>query len=640
MSDVSIDKQLFRLIEMTRKKEYCSLDYLAETMEVSTRTIRNYIKQLNSDLNGIGALVNEKGKGYRLVIEDEQKFEELMGKINAEKNFQDSPQRRIAFIIDRLINSDKTNTLDELAFDMNLGRTTLVNELKKAAVALKSYNLAIRGKPNTGMYLSGNEHDLRFFILDNVYDFLYSLYPLDEDIKEAIIRIANQYDLDSTTQNRLMQFAIVMLDRLLKNHPLMEIQEKHHKLLNTKDYQIALEVIEVIESHLPITIPKPEILFITLPIAGRRTPTNNRTMVDITITEDIKGLLNLIFEQIGLDKGIIHENQIFFKDLQYHLTFMLNRLMFGLRLKNPLLPDVKEKYPVAFKMAAIAGQVIENEYNLEVTEDELGYIAFYFGVFITQNEVKVNRLHRVAVVCGTGRGTAKLVAIQLQRVLNQNTEIDLFSEKEVTKERLADYDIVFSTVKLGFETDSPLIMINEIFDENMVSRKIEKVTYLKKFKLKNARNHHSIVKLLTNEEKYFILDSRKSYHENVNDMIDALVMKGYFDEGFKERLKVRAEKGSMVFDQYIALPHTVNHKSNKIELALGVFPEKITVDGKEIKLVFLLGIPEQTDNDANLLVKIYEEIIQIAADKQLINQLASTNSYEDLSIYLEQASRS
>ncbi|MBT2729579.1 BglG family transcription antiterminator [Bacillus sp. ISL-75] len=640
MSDVSIDKLLFQLIEMTRKKEYCSLDYLAETMEVSTRTIRNYMKQLNSDLNGIAALINEKGKGYRLVIEDEQKFEELMGKINAENNFLDSPQRRIAFIIDRLINCDKTNTLDELAFDMNIGRTTLVNELKKSAVALKSYNLVIRGKPNSGMYLSGNEHDLRFFILDNVYDFLYSLYPLDEDIKEAIIRIANQYDLESTTQNRLMQFVIVMLDRLLKNHPLMGIQEKHHKLLNTKDYQIALEVIEVIESHLPITISEPEILFITLPIAGRRTPTNNRTMVDITITEDIKNLLNLIFEQIGLDKGIIHENQIFFKDLQYHLTFMLNRLMFGLRLKNPLLSDVKEKYPVAFKMAAIAGQVIENEYNLEVTDDELGYIAFYFGVFITQNEVKVKRLNRVAVVCGTGRGTAKLVAIQLQRVLNQNTEIDLFPEKEVTKEQLADYDIVFSTVKIGFETDSPLIMINEIFDENIVSREIEKVTYLKKFKLKNARSHHSIVKLLTNEEKYFILDSRKSYHGNVNEMIDALVKKGYFDEGFKERLKIRAEKGSMVFDQYIALPHTVNHKSNKIELALGVFPEKITVDGKEIKLVFLLGIPEQTDNDASLLVKIYDEIIQIAADKQLINQLASTNSYEDLSLYLEQASRS
>lgn len=638
MSDLMMDERVVQIIEIVKKKTYCSLEYLAETMGVSTRTIRNYIKQLNSDLNGIASLVNEKGKGYCLLIEDEQLFEDLLAKVKIHQ--QDSPQSRIAFIIDRLVNSDENNTLDELAFNMNIGRTTLVNELKKAAVALETYNLSIRGKPNRGMYLSGKELDLRFFILDNVYDYLYSDYPLDEDIKDEVIRIANQYDLESTTQNRLMQFVIVMLDRLLKNHSLKEMNEKHEKLIDTKDYHIALEIVAAIEGQLPIMIPPSEILFITIPIAGRRTPTNNRTMAEITITEDVKNLLTLIMDQVGFEKDIIHENEVFFKDLQYHLTFMLNRLMFGMKITNPLLEDVKQKYPVAYKMAEIAGKVIETEYGLKVSEDELGYIAFYFGVFIAQNEVKMRRLRQVAVICGTGRGTAKLVAIQLQRVLNQNTQIDLFSESEVIKERLDDYDIVFSTVKLTFETDAPLIMINEIFDEISVSRQIEKVTYLQKFKLKDAGNHNSIVKLLINEQKYFILDSSNGYQENVNEMIEDLTKKGYLDEGFKERLKAREEKGSMVFDQYIALPHTVNHKSNKIELALGVFPEKVIADGREIKLVFLLGIPEQTDYDASVLVKIYDEIIRIASHKQLVDRLARTTSYEELSKYLELASRS
>jgi lichenan operon transcriptional antiterminator len=639
MSDLCMDDRVVQIIELIRKKTNCSLDYLAVTIGVSTRSIRNYIKQLNSDLNGIAVLVNEKGKGYSWVIVDEQLFENLIEKINSAKNLQDSPQRRIAFIIDRLINNDGTNTLDELAFDMNIGRTTLVNELKKAAVVLETYNLFVRGKQNSGMFLSGNELDLRFFILDNIYDYLYSAYPVDEDIKEEIIRIVHKHDLESTTQTRLMQCIIVMLDRLLKNHPVEKMNEKYNKLLETKDYQIALEIKTAIESQLPITIPQQEILFITIPIAGRRTPTNNQTMADITITEDIINLLDLIIEQLGFDKDIIVENETLFKDFQYHLTFMLNRLMFTIRIKNPLLADVKEKYPVAYKMAEIAGQVIEKEYGLTASEDELGYLAFYFGVFIDQNEVKVKRLQQVAVICGTGRGTANLVAIQLQRVLNQNTKIDLFSETEVTKELLADYDIVFSTVKLAVGVDTPLIMINEIFDEKSVSRQIEKVTYLQKFKLKDSGNHNSIVKLLTNEEKFFIFNNKKGYHENVNNMIDELANKGYLDEGFKERLLEREEKGSMVFDQYIALPHTVNQKSNKIELALGVFPKKVLADGKEIKLVFLLGIPKQTDYDASLLVKIYDEIIRIAGDKQLVSQLACATCYEDLSKYLEQASR-
>ncbi len=640
MPDILIDNRVDKIIEIARKKTYFTLEYLAELIGVSTRTIRNDIKQLNDDLFGIASLVNEKGKGYRLFIEDERLFENAILKLNSEQSTMDSPQRRIAFIVDRLLNNDKTYTLDELAYELNIGRTTLVNELKKASVAFQSYNLSIQGKPNKGMCLSGNELDLRFFILDNIYDHLYSSYPLDEDIKEEILNIAEQYDLESTTKNRLMQFVIIMLDRMLKNNSLKEISEKQKRLLDSNDYGIALEVVSAIENQLPIKIPGPEILFITLPIAGRRTPTNNRTMAEIKVTDDIKNLVVLIVEELGFDRNIIDENKTFFDDLQLHLTFMLNRLTFGLRLKNPLLDDVKEKYPTAFKMAEIAGRVIETEYGLHIIEDELGYLAFYFGVFIAKNEVKVKMLRQVAVICGTGRGTAQLVAMQLQRVLNQNTNIALFSETEVTKEQLAGYDIVFSTVKLAFETDSPLIMINEIFDENSVSRQIEKVTYLQKFQLKDSGNHNSIIKLLMNEEKYFILDNRKSYHENLYEMVDHLVMKGYLDDGFKERLKTREEKGSMVFDQNIALPHTVNHKSNKIELAVGVFPENMSADGKELKLIFLLGIPKQTDYDAGLLVKIYDEIIRIAAKKPLIELLAKTTSFEDFARQLEQANRS
>ncbi|NRD76871.1 transcription antiterminator [Bacillus sp. BRMEA1] len=639
MPDFMMNERMVQIIELTRKKHHCSLENLAESLGVSTRTVRNDIKQLNHDLMGIAWLVNAKGKGYRWSIEDEPLFEDLMTKFQSQKNLQDSPQSRLAFIIDRLVNSDTVITLDELAFEMNIGRTTLVNELKKATVALESYHLSIKGIQNRGIYLSGNEMDLRFFVMDNVYDYLYSGYPLDDDIKEEINKIANQYDLESTTQNRLMQYVTVMLDRLLKGHPLMEINRNLNRLIDTKDYQYAAAITRAIEKQLPISIPQPEILFITLPIAGRRTPTNNRSLADITITDDVKHLLSLILEQVGFEKDVIFENKGFFEDLQFHLTFMLNRLMFGVRINNPLLTDVKEKYPVAYKMAEIAGQVIEREYRLMVSEDELGYIAFYFGVFIAQNEVNVQRIQHVAVICGTGRGTAKLIAMQLQKVLNQNTQIDIFSESEVTKERLTGYDIVFSTVKLLFESDAPLITINEIFDESRVSQQIERVAYLRKFKLKDAGDHHSIVKLLTNEQKFFILDSRKSYRENVDVMIHELTQKGYLDEDFRERLKARAEKGSMVFDQYIALPHTVNHQSNKIELALGVFPEKILEDGKEIKLVFLLGIPEETDYDASLLVKIYDEIIRIAANKKLIDQLANAASFEALSKHLEQAIR-
>ncbi|SFD66514.1 transcriptional antiterminator, BglG family [Bacillus sp. OV194] len=640
MSELIMDERVVRILEILQKNTYCSLGDLAEAMGVSTRTIRNDIKQFNQDLSGTASLVNERGKGYWLDIINESLFLPLIEKNKSGIGLFDSPNQRIAFIIDRLINSEENYTLDDLAFEMHIGRTTLVNELKKASVSLETYNLTIQGKPNKGMELIGKELDLRYFILDNIYDLLYGDYPIDVDITEEIVRILNKYDFESTTQAKLLEFIIVMLDRLLKDHPLSVIDEKHERLLTTKDYQIALEIVNAIETHLPIKIPQPEILFITIPISGRRTPTNNRTMAEITITDHVKRLLELIVEQVGFNKEIINENETFFKDLQYHLTFMLNRLLFGLRLKNPLLADVKSKYPVAYKMAQIAGQVIESDYDLNVTEDELGYLAFYFGVFIAQSNVKVKRFQKAAVICGTGRGTAKLVAIQLERVLNQNTEIDLYSEKEITEEILEDYDIVFSTVKLPFETAIPSIMISEIFDERNVSREIEKVTYLQKLKVKDGNANQSIIRHLIQEDKFFMLDSTKSYHENVENMVDALVKRGHLDTGFTQRLKEREKKGSMVFDNFIALPHTFNHQSHSIELALGVFSKKVTADGKDVTLVFLLGLPEQQiDNSEHLIVKIYDEIICIANHKHLIEQLAYADKFDEVMRLLEQAGR-
>lgn len=639
MSDITIDERTLMIIAIARTKNYFSLEELAEDIEVSTRSIRNYIKQLNVDLKGIASIINERGKGYRLDIVDKQAFESLLENNGGEDDLLNSPKGRIAYIIDRLINSEETYTLDDLSSEMHIGRTTLVNELKKAAVSLETYSLIIEGKPNRGMELKGRELDLRFYILDNIYDVLYGDYPLDADITEAIERISNEYNLETTTQTRLMEFITIMLDRLLKNHPLTEIEDNHKRLLNTTDHQIALEMVQAIERQLPVEIPQSEILFITIPIAGRRTPTNNRTLADISITNDIKRLLEQIVEQVGFKKEIIQENESFFKDLEYHLTFMLNRLIFGLRLKNPLLADVKSKYPVAYKMAELAGQVIENRYELKVPEDELGYLAFYFGVFIGQSEIKVKRFQRAAVVCGTGRGTAKLVAIQLERVLNENTEIDLFSERDVTKEMLNQYDLVFSTVKLPFETNAPVITIKEIFDEKNLTKEIEKVTYLRKLKIKNANGYQSIVPQLVTKENFFLLDSGKGYHENVLEMVEHLVGIGRLDHGFKERLKNREAKGSMVFDRLIAFPHTFNHESQSIELAIGVFPKKVIADGKEVKLVFLLGLPEQQyDHNEHLIVKIYDEIIRIANNQRLIDQLGKVSTYEEFMQVIEKSS--
>ncbi|MEK4869009.1 MULTISPECIES: BglG family transcription antiterminator [Niallia] len=637
MTDLNTSNRIRQIFELTTKKMYCPLDYLAQQMGVSTRTVRLVINQFNKELQGIAELINERGKGFCLKINDQQKLNKVIENLNVYSHKVDSPQKRIATVINMLLNDDGIITMDEMAFQLNVGRTTLVNELKKASVALETYNLAIKGKQNKGMYLKGREIDLRFFILDNLFSYLFTEDPLDEDIKEEIINIANHYDFEISTRDRLLHSIIIMLDRLLKGYSIKEMDDKYHRIVNSPDFHIALEIGKVLEQKLSINIPRDEIVFIALPIVGRRTPINSHSIEGITVTKEITNLLDNSIIYLGFNLNKVKESGDFYKDLQYHLTFMINRLMFNIQLKNPLLDDIKEKYPLAYQMSEIVGERIFKEYGMKVSEEELGYIALYFGVFIENNKENLKKLEQVVIVCGTGRGTAKIVAMQLKKILDPHTKIDIFSENEVSKNTLDKYDIVFSTVNIPYAIQTPLVIINEIFDEKKVLKQIERISYLDKFKINenSSTSFQSVIKLLLNKQKFFILDKSLSYSENLNRMVDQLVLNGYVDDGFKQRLQIREEKGSMIFDKYIALPHTINYQSDKIELAIGIFPETVWQDNYALKIVFLLALPENTEYDASLLVKIYDEIINISSNTNLVNKMVYVENYEDLCLYLE-----
>ena len=69
----SIDRKIFKILIMCSKKEFVSINSIANELNVTTRSVRTYIKQLNKDLgNDIAVIKYIKGQGYKLEIKDEQ----------------------------------------------------------------------------------------------------------------------------------------------------------------------------------------------------------------------------------------------------------------------------------------------------------------------------------------------------------------------------------------------------------------------------------------------------------------------------------------------------------------------------------------------------------------------------------------
>ena len=69
----SIDYKEFKILTLCKNKEFANINYMAEELKVTTRSVRTYIKQLNDNLGeDIAQIIYVKGHGYKLEIRDDE----------------------------------------------------------------------------------------------------------------------------------------------------------------------------------------------------------------------------------------------------------------------------------------------------------------------------------------------------------------------------------------------------------------------------------------------------------------------------------------------------------------------------------------------------------------------------------------
>lgn len=600
---------------------------LASRLNVSERTIRNDLKQINTQLEGCAVIEGEQGC-YTLHVYDNGCFQTQYAQILENDSSFNSPRNRLDYLFGRLMRAESPLLTDELAYEMSIGRSTIVSDLKKLRQNLESYRLSILGKTSKGLILQGTESNIRSYILENAYAALYREYPLDAEILEMTAATFGQMPVERGTQGTFEKYLTVMLDRFLTGHPIGELSTAFYRLTVRPEFVLVNALFDQIARFLHVEIPVEERLFTLLPIIGMRTPADVLDMRAIELDEDIRALKDKVFRQIQLELNLQMDSPEFEEEFLYHLMFMVNRLRFHVRLKSAMLTELREKYPLAWRMAGIAARVVQEAYGLEVTEDEHSYLASYFGVFLEENGLKSSRPFRAAVVCGTGRVTARLVAAQLRRVLDSSTELVLFSSDKA--EHLEGFDLIFTTVDLPCRTELPVIFIHEIFNEQELRHKIEKAKYWDQVDVPILDSNWFVMAGLLEKSRFFVLDQESDYGQVLERMAGTLLEQGQVDEGFLERLRGREQIGSTVFDHSVAMPHAVQYAGDRLVLAVGVCPEPIRHEAREIRTVFMLGLPEKTASDDSLLIRVYEEIISITQDREMLEKIGKATNFQAL----------
>lgn len=619
---------ILRNIEM---QSVCSVESLAAKLDVSQKTIRNDIKELNCLLGGYACIGNNKGI-CKLIVFAPKGFTEIRNKIYKQEDLFNSSHTRMAYMFWQLMHAEEPYLTDDLSEEMKVARTTTISDLNRLRKAIEKYDLKVKGKANTGLALCGDEYKIRLFILENIYEQLYLNFPLGQTIREKLYDFQERLSMDALGFGFFYRFFVVMIQRMESGHMIKKLEPKYEELYGSSAYMIVDEFLNEIEQVKGYKISKEERLFLSISVAGMRTPANTAEIEQkISISEGVADLIIEILDRIKAELNVTVVANELFDDFVYHVFFMINRLKYGFHIYNPMVDDFKNKYSVAYKMAEIAKGVLEERVGIEMTEDEMGFLAAYFGVFLLEQEPEEKRC-KIAIVCGSGKIIGRLIENQLKKVFDVEPEFEFFYGI-FDENRKDDFDYIVTTTELHMDTKTPVIFMDEVFDREYIQRKFENMRYLSEAGRTIRKGIDSLFMNLLDETRFFVLDQESSYDENVDRMARALTNQGELDAGFAQRVREREKYSTMVLDQNIAFPHTKNMLS-KLTLAMGVFPDMLKDDKYgNIRIIILLGIPESMEDDT-VLVRLYDDILSIGKKPDVIPKVQKMESYREFLLYI------
>ena len=234
----------------------------------------------------------------------------------------------------------------------------------------------------------------------------------------------------------------------------------------------------------------------------------------------------------------------------------------------------------------------------------------------------------ILLITNSGPAYNKLMINEIESLI-VNSQISAYTTFE--KVDYSKFNIIISTEDIKFDTETPVIYQNEILDKTYLKKEINFLQYINKMNAPSIRGMESVLLSSMRENTFFKCDNEKTYSENIAIMIADLINQELVDKNFLERMRERERKSSMIFEENVAFPHTINKLGDDLIIALGV-SENGFKDNKDLKLIFMACVPEG-ENNGLILAKTYDELISIIKSEKLIIDISKIENYDSLVNY-------
>lgn len=483
------------ILILSNNTEFVTAGELAESLEVSEKTIYRTVKEINNDEKIPLEITSEKGKGYK--ITHINKISTPVSEVNDIANMTPA-QRRNNIMQDLLISSPNERKIPVLYEDFFISDNLIRLDIKLMEKAVAQMNLKLIRNGQL-LKIIGKEKNLRKAIgklfqqnhlyveslENNIEDNLF-----DSDIATFVLKQINiiekrlnsilpyPYNINIFSHIYILVKRYQATDEVNFSYDMEISKSEEEEMTEYRSiYNVVREITSNLERFLNKEIPKEEEYFLFQYLISSRFQGEFEN--DLLADKKVLQVVDYYIEKTSQYLNFNIESSKLRNNLYHHVKPFLNRLNNGFYVKNPLLDQIKYEYQMIFDAVQNTSVEMSKLFNLsEINEDEIGFITLYFAQYFEENPKYID----VLIVCTSGIGTSELLKSKISQKFKNINIVDVISTKQLYEnpDTYRSIDLIISTVKFKETVRVPNIVISAMLtfdDQDRINNIIEDLGY-------------------------------------------------------------------------------------------------------------------------------------------------------------------
>ena len=337
----------------------------------------------------------------------------------------------------------------------------------------------------------------------------------------------------------------------------------------------AVEICKIVKIDDPKEYSYFQYLFTML----RKQKIEDRTIFVDAMRDTINEIFERIHQRLTIDFA---GDQELFNGLAVHIySTVVRRDKLGKELQESTVADIRNQYPFGFEMAAVAAEVIMENFAYKVSSAEMMYLTLHFQAGIERMK-NIGKKVRVLVVCHYGLAAASLISVRIEQMFPAIKIIESVSMQHFLKMKNIQADLVLSTENIKVENNLPVIYVTPTLADSEVKQ-------IKRFVETNC-----IESLLTMFlQNSMIVTAKADEKEKIlRESAKKLQAEGFVTKGFIESILAR-EKISTTDIDIIAVPHGNPDFVKETQLLIVRVSNGVEWGHGKVKIIFIFAISKE-----------------------------------------------